>query len=189
LKIYTGTGDRGKTSLFSGERVRKDHARIEACGEVDELASALGWLGALLPADAAGIRREIRESQAVLFRLGAWISACSPEAGQPPVAPLSPEACRFLEAAIDRMSDALPPLHHFILPGGSPAAASAHLARTICRRAERRIVFLLLDDQPAEACGEVLGAVSFLSRLSDYLCLLARFLNHQEGVSEVLWNA
>jgi cob(I)alamin adenosyltransferase len=142
MKIYTGVGDRGKTSLFSGERVAKCHVRIEAYGDVDELSCVLGALVAQLGEATADLAAELRAVQSTLLHVGAYL-ATTP--GSPAMAHLTPvgrpEISR-LEASIDRQQAALPPLSAFVLPGGSPDAAWAHLARVVCRRAERKVVAL-----------------------------------------------
>jgi len=190
MRIYTGTGDRGKTSLFSGERVSKHHIRIEAYGDLDEVNSLLGALDAALPAELAGghaLTEELRWIQGQLFSVSAWL-ATTP--GTPMAASLETvdhDAAPRLERAIDRMTAELPELESFILPGGSPAAAWAHVARTACRRAERRVVHLseeLSEDAARAACGEVLV---FINRLSDYLFVLARHLNRLTGHDDIPW--
>jgi cob(I)alamin adenosyltransferase len=180
MKIYTKTGDAGETGLFGGPRVSKDDARVEAYGAVDELNAALGVararggdpeLGALLG-----------EAQACLFTVGAWLAtpaaAVKARAALPPV---DPGWAAALEAAIDRLEGELPPLHQFILPGGAPLAADLHLARAVCRRAERRAVSLHRVEAVAP---EVLV---YLNRLSDFLFVAARAANRRAGAEEVAW--
>jgi cob(I)alamin adenosyltransferase len=187
MTIYTGTGDRGRTSLYSGERVPKSHARIEAVGALDELNAALGALRAFLPAAAAGEDPELERIQSQLFVVGARLAVTpGAEAGEP-LPPLSPGLTRELEEAIDRMEAALPPLTGFILPAGDGAAALAHVARTVCRRAERRVVGLLEGLEAGAARAPLEGAVAFLNRLSDYLFVLARHVNRLQGRTERLW--
>ncbi len=132
------------TSLFSGERVPKSHERIEACGEVDELGSALGALEAALSAagtgtprgpEAARLGAEIQRIQGELLAAGPWLASTPGSPSRKMLRPFGPEPTRSLEASVDRLQSALPPLEHFILPGGHPTAAWAHLARAICRRA------------------------------------------------------
>jgi len=180
MKIYTKTGDAGDTGLFGGPRVAKDDARVEAYGAVDELNAALGVarargadadLGALLAA-----------AQDQLFTIGAALatppSAVKARAILPAV---DPSWIAALEAAIDRLEGELPPLRHFILPGGVSLAADLHLARAVCRRAERRVVSLH-HHEPVEA--EVLA---YLNRLSDFLFVAARAANRRAGVQETIW--
>jgi cob(I)alamin adenosyltransferase len=172
MKVYTRTGDGGETSLYSGGRVGKFDARIEAYGTVDELNSTLGLLlTESLPSEAAGRLREVQEA---LFAVGAALA--DPERKLEP----DPEAWapEPLEAWIDAMDDELAELRAFILPGGGRPAALAHVARTVCRRAERRVL----------AVGGVTpGIVPFLNRLSDALFVLARFLNARAGIADPEW--
>ena len=169
MKIYTRTGDHGQTSLFGGTRVAKHDARIEAYGTVDELNSFLGAV--------TGIE-ELPAIQSDLFEIGAHLA--SPGTSRFP----GVDAARIeaLEQAIDAMERELTPLTTFILPGGSPAAAQLHIARTVCRRAERRVV-ALEDDSPATQ-----STIAYLNRLSDYLFVAARFANHLAGVADVPWS-
>jgi len=172
MKVYTKTGDDGETSLFSGGRVGKDHPRIEAYGTIDELNSVLGLLLVEpLPDDEAG---RIREVQSALFAIGS--SMADPEAALD----RNPSAwsAEPLEAWIDAMDASLDELRAFILPGGSRAAALAHVARTVCRRAERRT--LAVDEVDP-------GIVPYLNRLSDALFVLARFLNRRLGIDDPEW--
>ena len=186
MKIYTGSGDRGKTSLFSGERVAKNNVRTEAYGDVDELNSCLGTLTAAM-GESHESAAEIRQIQSDLFHIGACL-ATTP--GSPSAAALEPfdeQKSRYLETAIDRMEQYLPPLKGFILPGGRMTAAVAHVARTVCRRAERHVVGLSegqTNDQTPDAYQAVLV---YLNRLSDYLFVLARYCNHLAGEADILW--
>lgn len=168
MKIYTRTGDHGQTSLFGGTRVAKHDARIEAYGTVDELNSFLGTISGF---------HEIASIQADLFEIGAHLA--SPGTSRFPG--VDPARIETLERAIDAMESELAPLTTFILPGGSPAAAQLHIARTVCRRAERRVV-ALEDDSPATQ-----STIAYLNRLSDYLFVAARFANHRAGVADVPW--
>jgi cob(I)alamin adenosyltransferase len=175
-KIYTRTGDRGETSLFSGGRVGKDHARIEAYGTVDELSSILGLLAceALPP----GVAQRLHEVQEALFVIG---SALADVEGKLDLAGSGWDPAP-LESWIDELDGMLPELRSFILPGGSRAAAVAHVARTVCRRAERRVATV------AEGAGAVPeGVLPYLNRLSDLLFTLARHLNARLGVEEQEW--
>lgn len=187
MKIYTGSGDHGKTSLFSGERVAKDHERIEAYGDLDELNSAIGALAASLPAQAGDVRPELEAIQADLFTIGAWLATSPGAAAAGSLPPIDPEAASTLERSIDRIDQALPPLTGFIVPGGSPPAAWAHIARTVCRRTERRVVKLSAGS-PADASADpVQRSIVYLNRLSDYLFVLARHLNRIQGIEDRLW--
>jgi len=174
-RIYTRTGDGGETSLFGGSRVPKDHPRVEACGALDEVNSALGLLAAHLEGDLA---EAVRAAQRTLLAIGAELA--TPEPGGVPA--LAPAATASLEQLIDRWEAELEPLRTFILPGGSRPAALCHLARSLCRRAERRVV-TVARAEPVNP--EVLR---YLNRLSDALFVLARLLNRRAGVGEVRWS-
>jgi cob(I)alamin adenosyltransferase len=188
MKIYTGSGDRGKTSLFSGERVPKDHRRIEAYGDLDELNCVLGALAAAVPG-LPEVHARLTAIQSDLFQIGAWLATSPGSAAAAALAPIDPERSSALEQAIDRMEEVLPPLRGFVLPGGHPSAAWAHVARTVCRRTERRVVGLAADDGAPESDEQLRRAVVYLNRLSDYLFVLARHLNRVQGVDELLWKA
>jgi cob(I)alamin adenosyltransferase len=172
-RIYTRTGDDGTTGLGDGQRVRKDDARVEAYGSVDEANSAIGLVLAVpgIPADVA---RCLTELQHDLFDLGGELCI-------PGTRVIKAERVAELEAVLDQFNDPLPPLKDFILPGGGPAAAACHLARTIARRAERR-VWTLAASEPVNA-----EVTTYLNRLSDLLFVLARVLARHEHGSEVLW--
>lgn len=175
-----GSDDQGMTSLLSGERVPKSHARIEACGDVDELCSVLGALAAFLPEKEAALRKEIHAIQGELLHIGAQLATVP---GSPAVGMLrkpDPGPLADMERAIERMDAALPRLQSFILPGGHPAAAWAHVARTVCRRAERRVSSVESGDSAA-------GALPYLNRLSTYLYAVARTCNQLEGIPEAPW--
>jgi cob(I)alamin adenosyltransferase len=171
-KIVTRTGDGGTTGLGDGTRVAKDAARIEAIGGVDELNSALGVLLAEPLPD--GIRACLVDVQHDLFDLGGELSI-------PGYTAVTDPHVQRLEQAVERYNAVLPPLQEFILPGGTRAAGLAHVARTVCRRAERAVVHL--------AAGESVGepARRYLNRLSDLLFVLARTLNRAAGGADVLW--
>lgn len=180
MKIYTKTGDDGTTSLFSGGRVTKTHLRVEAYGTVDELNAVLGVVRASEP--GAQVDEWLTSVQRQLFRLGADL-ATPLDAKSDWVVRVDADAIAELEAGIDAMTAEMPPLKQFILPGGTPAAAHLHVARTVCRRAERCTIALA----QTEAIGE--HAVMYLNRLSDWLFTLARWVNHQAGVAESKWSA
>jgi cob(I)alamin adenosyltransferase len=187
MKIYTGSGDRGKTSLFSGERVAKDNERIEAYGDLDELNAVIGALMAALPPEAGDVRPELEAIQAELFHIGAWLATSPGSAAAGFLPPIDPERGSTLERSIDRIDATLPPLTGFIVPGGSPPAAWAHVARTVCRRTERRVVHLCAAMAPAEPAEPIQRSIVYLNRLSDYLFVLSRHLNRIQGIGEVLW--
>jgi len=188
VKIYTKTGDRGRTGLFSGERVSKADTRVSAYGTVDELNSVLGVLAACVAGDFGGAAGAIRRIQSDLFRLGAWFATSPGTPAFEDLPGLDPEAVTWMETEIDRMESELPPLRGFILPGGHPAAAWAHLARTVCRRAERRGVAFLEAAPSAEADETLASAIVYLNRLSDYLFVLARHLNRLAGRKDERWD-
>jgi cob(I)alamin adenosyltransferase len=187
IKIYTGTGDHGKTSLFSGERVSKADQRLEACGDVDELNSVLGALGASLSDEDPNVAREIQEIQSTLFHVGACLATSPGSPLADALKPIEDEQIKNLERAIDRMDGLLPPLTGFVLPAGHAAAAWAHIARTVCRRAERHAVRLLAEvaeEKPSATWG---AALVYINRLSDYLFVLSRYCNRIMGVQEIPW--
>ena len=177
MKIYTKTGDAGETGLFGGPRVRKDHVRIEAFGTVDELNSHLGVVRT--HPGSGGLDDLLRRIQSDLFELGAQLA--TPGDGAERITAAHVET---LERAIDRHEEALPPLSSFILPTGTPLAAALHVARTVCRRAERRVVKLgAMPDAHIPS-----NAIEYLNRLGDLLFVLARHANHVERVADDPWH-
>jgi cob(I)alamin adenosyltransferase len=180
VKIYTKTGDQGQTGLIGGTRVPKDHARVAAYGDIDELNAAIGLAKA--HTRDARLSTLLGEIQRDLFALGAQLADPTAKVGAKKAkAAITAARIRRLETAIDRREAALPPLTAFILPGGAPLGASLHLARTICRRAERAIVTL--------ARGEAVDArvLAYVNRLADLLFVLARFENQRSGEPEDRW--
>lgn len=171
-KITTRTGDKGETGLGDGSRVPKDHPRVAALGDVDELNSALGLL--LAEDVPAQLRAAFSQVQQDLLDLGGELSI-------PGHSLLKTERVRTLDEHLDAWNKDLPPLKEFILPGGSRAAAAAHLARTVCRRAERSVVALARKDKVGEP------ARQYLNRLSDLLFVAGRVLNRAAGVGDVQW--
>ncbi len=179
VKIYTRTGDAGETGLLGGRRVPKDDLRVEAYGAVDEANSAIGVCRAT-PALPREIGELLAGIQAELLHVGADLAAPDGErAGG--IARVGPAEVAALEGTIDRIEAELPPLQHFILPGGHPAAAALHVARTIVRRAERRCVTL------AQQQGTAGHIITYLNRLSDLLFVLARQVNVRLGAEEERW--
>ena len=201
MKIYTKTGDAGETSLFDNSRVSKADPRVDAYGEVDEVNACLGAALAAVrlrhSAASAFARATADKSegqgadddiavvlttvQKDLFAVGARLADPSSRiAERVTKAAVTAEQIALLERAIDRLETELPPLRRFILPGGSPAGALLHLARTVCRRAERRVVALGADSVEP-------GVIIYLNRLSDLLFVMARAINHRAGVPETEW--
>jgi cob(I)alamin adenosyltransferase len=180
-RIYTRTGDRGETGLFGGGRVPKSHARVEAYGAVDELNSVIGWAIAVQEDD--DIRRKLISIQPDLFTLGAHLATppAKDRRRRPALPELGPGRVAELERWIDEADAELPELRAFILPGGVQAGAALHVARTVCRRAERRVVALAAIE-PVED-----DIIVYLNRLSDLLFMLARLANHRAGASEARW--
>jgi cob(I)alamin adenosyltransferase len=179
-RIYTRTGDSGDTGLFGGGRVAKSHPRVEAYGAVDELNAVLGWIHATV--SEPRIRAELPAVQADLFAIGAHLATDVPEGRTAPRLPPLPVArITELEHWIDDAESGLPELRSFILPGGSAGGASLHIGRTVCRRAERRVVELARE-QDVDA-----SIVVYLNRLSDLLFVLARLENQHAGEAEQPW--
>ncbi len=179
MKIYTRTGDNGETSLFDGRRVSKSALRVDAYGEVDELSAAIGIaMASGLPPDVADMLQAIARD---LFAVGGRLADPGEKvaARVQKIAVGEAEVSR-LEQWIDRLEAELPPLRRFILPGGSPAGAALHLARTVCRRAERRITALGPDDVGSDVR-------AYVNRLSDFLFVAARVVNHRAGAPELEW--
>jgi cob(I)alamin adenosyltransferase len=192
MKIYTRTGDAGRTALFGGRRVSKTHPRVAAYGAVDELNAVLGLAAASLAATREGrpeadgpamtLARTLRAVQARLFDVGADLATPPEEATDAHVTRMHDAWVAALEAEIDAMTETLPALRTFILPGGTRAAAELHLARTVCRRAERKVI------AAAEAGQEINEDVlRYLNRLSDWLFVAARHANAIVGVADVPW--
>jgi cob(I)alamin adenosyltransferase len=180
MKIYTRTGDAGTTGLFGGSRVDKDSIRVEAYGAVDELNAALGVAAA---ATAGGLTTErIAAIQNDLFALGAELATVPGHESRLSTPLVSDVEIEKLEQWIDELELGLPALKNFILPGGCASGAALHAARTICRRAERRVI-AARRESPVR--NEILV---YLNRLSDFLFVLARAVNHQAGVPETTWN-
>ncbi len=180
MKIYTRRGDAGETDLFGGSRVSKHESRVEAYGEVDELNATVGVCAAATGHD--DLREILYRIQSRLFDLGGTLA--SPDTGRREksgVPEVADEDVAGLEQQIDALSGELAPLQRFILPGGSPAAAAFHVARTVCRRAERRLVALHRQEpQPAASLG-------YLNRLSDLLFVMARVENRRADIADIEW--
>lgn len=185
MKIYTRTGDKGETSLFTGDRVPKDDAFMHALGTIDECCSSIGLALATMPQgnELAKERRQLVVIQHALFDLGAAVATPLSRASESKVQKtrFDEGAVRLLEEWMDEMSEVLPPLKTFILPGGHLSAAHLHMARNICRRAERHCIPLLNHAAINQS------VLIYLNRLSDYLFMLARLLNKSTGTAEALW--
>lgn len=177
MKIYTKKGDKGATSLFGGEQVAKSSARIEAYGTVDELNSIIGLVLSYSISDF--ISELLRDIQEQLFILGADLA--TPLSSKARIDRIGEKETLFLEKQIDRMDEELPELKNFILPGGSRAGATLHVARTVCRRAERAVV-RCSDTEPIPE-----ETIRYLNRLSDFLFVAARYENRQTGSREDVW--
>jgi cob(I)alamin adenosyltransferase len=180
-KVYTRTGDDGTTGLGGGQRVPKDSIRIAAYGTVDELNSQIGV------AVAAGVNETVGAALATiqneLFHLGSDLCLLEEEKARRPAPKIESRHVLALEDLMDRLSEELPPLENFVLPGGCPSAAGLHVARTVCRRAERLVIAL----SRKEAVGAF--TVKYLNRLSDALFVMARHENRRRGVADVLWDS
>ena len=182
FKIYTKTGDLGKTSLIGGTKVPKSHLRIESYGTVDELNSYIGLVNDAFKNENANL--VLREIQDRLFTIGSSL-ACDPEKEPLMKIPdLHEEDIVFLEHEIDKMNEELPTMKSFVLPGGDVAISYAHIARCVCRRAERVCVHLQQESLFVEPL-----VIKYLNRLSDYLFVLSRFMSLQLGVAEIPWKA
>lgn len=181
FRIYTKTGDDGTTGLFGGGRVRKDDLRVEAYGALDELNAQLGV--AVLQLHDKAIAGWLRKLQDELFTLGGELATPDPEQVKRAFVPVGADEIGWMERTMDAIDAEVPPLHKFVLPGGDPGAAQLHVARTVCRRAERRL--LTLTDR------EVLRpeVIQYVNRLSDLLFMLARLVNHRSGTPEPTWEA
>ena len=184
MKIYTRTGDMGTTSLVGGQRISKDSVRLEAYGTVDELNSFIGLLiaqPALTRAEDSTIKT-LSMVQNKLFNIGAYLATDNTDNPMAEPAGLGHQAIATLEAQIDLMVSRLPEMRCFILPGGTVASAQAQVCRAVCRRAERRVVALAAEARVDDI------VIRFLNRLSDYLFILDRHLNHIAGIPEIPWD-
>ena len=180
LKIYTKTGDLGKTSLIGGTKVPKSHLRIESYGTVDELNSYIGLVGDLITEGHS--KTMLKEIQDRLFTIGSSL-ACDPDKEPLMKMPdLKETDIVLLENEMDQMNEVLSPMKHFILPGGHPAVSTTHIARCVCRRAERLCVNLQEDGLFVDPL-----VIKYINRLSDYLFVLSRYIGHLMGVEEIAW--
>lgn len=178
--VYTRTGDTGTTTLVGGERVKKNCIRIEAYGTIDEFSAQLGLAEALI--EDSVISQHLRIVQNKLFNIGGYLATDVAPDTQPPAWGLSAEDIANVESWIDCLDEQTPKIKAFVLPGGAHNAAAAHVARTVCRRAERRI----LDLSETSYVDPLL--IKYINRLSDYLFILSRYLNFKQGISEIVWD-
>ena len=178
--VYTKTRDKGTTSLVGGSRVPKTHIRLEAYGTVDELNSNLGLLNTYLQNETD--RNFILGIQHKLFAIGSHLATDQEKVQLNRVSIIIPDDVEQIEHEIDAADEILPPLHSFVLPGGATGAAVAHICRTVCRRAERRILAL------SETCTISSDLLAYVNRLSDYFFVLSRKINFNEGKEEIFWN-
>lgn len=177
--LYTRTGDKGTTSLVDGSRASKDSTRIDAYGEIDELSSALGLVSSGMKCPEE-IRDELRHVQHIMFEIGGYLATPVAEGSTPQIDYL-PEEISKLEGWIDSLDERVPRLKSFILPGGCDESSRCHLARTVCRRAERRIITLSGESYVDP------NVISYINRLSDYLFIAARYLNFITGIEDIAW--
>jgi len=180
IRIYTKTGDKGTTSLIGGTKVPKSDIRIETYGTVDELNSWIGLIGDQL--HEAEIRKELKEIQDRLFTIGSALATDGEKEPKMKLPDLHDTDIAFLEKRIDAMTDELPPMKSFILPGGHPVVSSIHIVRCVCRRAERLAVSMQQNDLFIDE-----KVIQYLNRLSDYLFTLARYAGMKLGAEEVPW--
>jgi cob(I)alamin adenosyltransferase len=191
MAIYTRKGDRGKTSLFSGQRASKADLRIEVLGTVDELNSLMGVLISNLRSQMSNMRKELIKIQGDLFKIGSNLASQgqtleAPVSGQKLVVSSLTKRVNEFENLIDEMTAKMPKLSNFILPGGGKSGAMLHLSRAVCRRLERRIVSLN-EKQKAKSEKQVI-LITYLNRLSDLLFTMARFVNFKEKRREQVWS-
>ncbi len=179
MKIYTKTGDSGQTSLIGGTRVDKSHTRIESYGTVDELNACIG----LLSDQEVNTSRRIllKEIQDRLFTVGASLATDPAKAGKKAIPDILESDIELLEKAMDEMDTQLPELRYFVLPGGHQAVSFAHLARTVCRRAERQVI-RLAEIEPVDSL-----VIKYLNRLSDYLFVISRKMAQELNIEEIKW--
>ena len=178
-RVYTRTGDKGETSLVGGVRIKKSDIRLEAYGTVDELSAQLGMLVSMM--EEGGERQMVVRVQNILFNVCTHLATDQSQTPLYPSARVPEEEVARLEERVDLLMKQLPERQGFILPGGCPAACQAHICRTVCRRAERRIAAL------AEVATVGTEVQQYVNRLSDYLFVLAKIINYNVGVSEVVW--
>jgi cob(I)alamin adenosyltransferase len=182
FKIYTKTGDKGGTSLIGGVRVPKNHIRIESYGTVDELNSYLGMVGDMAASEP--VSEQLREIQDRLFTIGSLLATNPDKEVKMKLPDLHDYDITWLEDRIDAMNEHLPEMRSFILPGGQLAASACHVARCVCRRAERLCVGMQEHNEVIEPL-----VIAYLNRLSDYLFVLARYITHTHNAPEIPWRS
>ncbi len=179
--LYTGTGDNGTTSLVGGERISKCCARLDAYGTLDEFSS---FLGVVLSSEdcPAELKLQLIDVQNRLFDLGCYLATAVKSGTEPSCRGLNPDCIKTIESWIDDLDAQTPKIRAFVLPGGSLLAAHCHVARAVCRRAERRILELAAEEYVDPLL------IRWFNRLSDYLFIAARYLNFRAGIAEIIWN-
>lgn len=180
FRIYTKTGDKGTTSLIGGTKVPKSHLRIEAYGSIDELNSHIGFCNDQIPHQPVNLL--LKEIQDRLFTIGSCLATDPDKESGLKIPDLKTSDVELLEQEMDRMDEQLPPLTSFLLPGGHPAVSSLHIARCVCRRAERLCVRMQLEEMEVAPL-----VIQYLNRLSDYLFVLSRFVGKELGAPEIPW--
>lgn len=178
--LYTRTGDSGTTSLVGGERVKKISARLEAYGTIDELSSFIGMITSA-PGCVEDVKKQLMAVQNELFNIGCYLATAVREGEKPCCASLNDEKVLEIEGWVDVLDEQTPKIRAFVLPGGCQLAAAAHVARTVCRRAERRILRLAEEEYVDPT------VITYVNRLSDYLFIAARYFNFLTGEEEVIW--
>ncbi|HKK89619.1 MAG TPA: cob(I)yrinic acid a,c-diamide adenosyltransferase [Saprospiraceae bacterium] len=179
FKIYTKKGDKGFTALFGGSKVEKDDIRVEAYGTVDELNAHIGLLADKLDSDL--LKADLSRIQYNLFNVGSHLASTPEMSDQLP--PIEKNLVSWMEQEMDKMDESLPDLKNFILPGGHPVVSQCHIVRTVCRRAERRVI------SAKESLSDPSDIIQMLNRLSDYFFMLSRRLSQEYGVDEKLWKS
>ncbi|MCD4817210.1 MAG: cob(I)yrinic acid a,c-diamide adenosyltransferase [Candidatus Cloacimonetes bacterium] len=185
MKIYTKTGDDGVTSLFTGERVSKNHLRLKAYGDLDELNSYLGLIVSLTDKRWTELKSELQQIQSHLFTIGGHLATGKNSLQKANLKQITPEMVNILENSIDSMQKSLLPLTSFVLPGGSEISSFTHIARTICRRVERHVVELNSENTIGLKTQNK-NILTYINRLSDYLFILARFFNIKYEIKETV---
>lgn len=180
-RLYTGTGDAGTTSLVGGTRIAKDHIRLESYGTIDELSSQLGLVLALADSSIAE-QAQLQHIQNKLFNVGAYLATEPAEGEKPEPFGLTAEDIKDIEEGIDALDQMVPKANAFILPGGTKGAAATHVARCVCRRAERHIIALSRESYVSPI------VLKYINRLSDFLFILARAYNYAAGLEDYIWH-